>query len=105
MFFQKDVERRKRKKDMASIASVGRFLQEAFDASATVNDVEPGVGTAFLIDGFLYASLAGASLVQFVRNICRYRPWTVQKMIHLLMFTATVGKYSCLKFFHASRSL
>uniref|UniRef100_K3WPV5 THH1/TOM1/TOM3 domain-containing protein n=1 Tax=Globisporangium ultimum (strain ATCC 200006 / CBS 805.95 / DAOM BR144) TaxID=431595 RepID=K3WPV5_GLOUD len=49
-----------------------------------------GVGAAFLVDGFAYALVAVAAAVQLVRNCCRYRPWTVQKMIHLLMFFATL---------------
>ncbi|GAB9462689.1 Tobamovirus multiplication protein 3-like [Globisporangium polare] len=49
-----------------------------------------GVGAAFLVDGFAYAFVAVAAAVQLVRNCCRYRPWTVQKMIHLLMFFATL---------------
>lgn len=50
-----------------------------------------GVGAAFLIDGFVYAFVAAAAAAQLVRNCCRYRPWTVQKMIHLLMFFATLS--------------
>lgn len=50
-----------------------------------------GVGAAFLVDGFAYALVAVAAAVQLVRNCCRYRPWTVQKMIHLLMFSATLS--------------
>jgi hypothetical protein len=57
-----------------------------------MSDIESGVDFAFLIDGLLYASVAGGSLVQLVRNMCRYKPWTVQKMIHLLMFFATSSK-------------
>ncbi|DBA02866.1 TPA: hypothetical protein N0F65_005893 [Lagenidium giganteum] len=48
-----------------------------------------GISNAFLVDGFIYALLAGGSLVQLVRNCFRYRPWTVQKMIHLLLFIGT----------------
>lgn len=55
-------------------------------------DEELGVGAAFLVDGIVYALVGGAAGVQLVRNCCRYRPWTVQKMIHLLMFLATFGK-------------
>ncbi|KAJ0391958.1 hypothetical protein P43SY_008741 [Pythium insidiosum] len=53
-------------------------------------DIQDRVGAAFLIDGFLYALLAGGALVQLVRNCCRYRQWTVQKMVHFLMFLATL---------------
>lgn len=52
-----------------------------------------GVGAAFLVDGFAYAFVTVAAAVQFVRNCCRYRPWTVQKMIHLLMFFATLSTF------------
>ncbi|GLD94941.1 hypothetical protein PINS_up003566 [Pythium insidiosum] len=60
------------------------------DRPSTPEDVQDGVSAAFLIDGFVYALLSGAALVQLVRNCCRYRPWTVQKMVHLLMFLATL---------------
>ncbi|POM66632.1 Tobamovirus multiplication protein 3-like [Phytophthora palmivora] len=53
-------------------------------------DEELGVGAAFLVDGIVYALVGGAAGVQLVRNCCRYRPWTVQKMIHLLMFFAAL---------------
>ncbi|KAG7396465.1 hypothetical protein PHYBOEH_002231 [Phytophthora boehmeriae] len=53
-------------------------------------DEELGVGSAFLVDGMVYAVVGVIAAVQFTRNCCRYRPWTVQKMIHLLMFFATV---------------
>ncbi|RLN89233.1 hypothetical protein BBJ28_00002618 [Nothophytophthora sp. Chile5] len=54
-------------------------------------DEELGVGAAFLVDAIVYALVGVAAAVQLVRNCCRYRPWTVQKMIHLLMFFATLG--------------
>ncbi|TMW68777.1 hypothetical protein Poli38472_006245 [Pythium oligandrum] len=53
-------------------------------------DIQSGVSAAFLVDGFVYALLAGGALMQLVRNCFRYRPWTVQKMVHLFMFIATL---------------
>ena len=59
---------------------------------SSLNDNELGVGAAFLVDGIIYALVGCVAGVQFVRNCCRYRPWTAQKMIHFLMFVATLGK-------------
>jgi hypothetical protein len=70
------------------------------DAVVPVDDIEGGVSAAFLVDGFVYALLAGGALVQFVRNCWRYRPWTVQKMLHLLMFVATFGTRRSLSISH-----
>lgn len=53
---------------------------------------EVSVKAAFLVDATVYAMVGCVTCVQLVRNCCRYRPWTVQKMIHLLMFIATLGK-------------
>ncbi|TMW66634.1 hypothetical protein Poli38472_014610 [Pythium oligandrum] len=53
-------------------------------------DIQSGVSAAFLVDGFVYALLAGGALMQLVRNCFRYRPWTVQKLVHLFMFIATL---------------
>ncbi|CEG49589.1 Domain of unknown function DUF1084 [Plasmopara halstedii] len=58
------------------------------DDGSSSDDSEQSVDVAFLIDCILYALVACAAGVQLVRNLCRYRPWTVQKMIHLLMFFA-----------------
>ncbi|TYZ64842.1 hypothetical protein PybrP1_008145 [[Pythium] brassicae (nom. inval.)] len=55
------------------------------------SEEEPvGVGAAFLVDAFVYALVALVAAAQLVRNCCRYRPWTAQKMIHLLLFLATL---------------
>ena len=56
-----------------------------------VDDEEEGVRTAFLVDSIVYALVGCIAAAQLVRNCGRYRPWTVQKMIHLLMFFATLG--------------
>eukprot|EP00644_Phytophthora_capsici_P000184 jgi/Phyca11/525567/estExt2_fgenesh1_pm.C_PHYCAscaffold_40105 len=66
------------------------LLAGSSDNGSGSRDEELGVGAAFLVDGIVYALVGGAAGVQFVRNCCRYRPWTVQKMIHLLMFFATL---------------
>lgn len=58
-----------------------------------VTDIESGVSAAFLTDGIVYALLAGGALLQLLRNCSAYRPWTIQKMIHLLMFGATFGVF------------
>lgn len=61
-------------------------------------DGEPvGVGAAFLVDGFVYAVVALVAAMQLVRNCCRYRPWTVQKMIHLLLFAATASTFRTMR--------
>ncbi|KAF4321098.1 hypothetical protein BBO99_00002138 [Phytophthora kernoviae] len=65
-------------------------MLKASSSSGSGPDEELGVGSAFLVDGMVYALVAVITAVQFARNCCRYRPWTVQKMIHLLMFFATV---------------
>ncbi|KAK1948020.1 Tobamovirus multiplication protein 3 [Phytophthora citrophthora] len=66
------------------------ILAGSSDNGSGSRDEELGVGAAFLVDGIVYALVGGAAGVQLVRNCCRYRPWTVQKMIHLLMFFATL---------------
>lgn len=55
------------------------------------NEIESGVSAAFLGDGFIYAILSSVAMIQLLRNCRRYRPWTVQKMLHVLMFVATLG--------------
>ncbi|KAG3114711.1 hypothetical protein PI124_g6501 [Phytophthora idaei] len=65
-------------------------LVSGSDNGSGSRDEQLGVGAAFLVDGIVYALVGGAAGVQLVRNCCRYRPWTVQKMIHLLMFFATL---------------
>uniref|UniRef100_A0AAV1VL58 THH1/TOM1/TOM3 domain-containing protein n=1 Tax=Peronospora matthiolae TaxID=2874970 RepID=A0AAV1VL58_9STRA len=53
---------------------------------------EEGVRAAFLVDSVVYALVGGIAGVQLLRNCCRYRPWTVQKMIHLLLFLAALDR-------------
>ncbi|TDH65258.1 uncharacterized protein CCR75_008417 [Bremia lactucae] len=60
------------------------------DNGAGSGSAEWSVSAAFLVDSILYALVGGAAGVQLVRNCCHHRPWTVQKMIHLLMFVATL---------------
>lgn len=70
--------------------------QVSFRVSITMAMTLPepvGVGAAFLVDGFVYALVALVAAVQLARNCCRYRPWTVQKMIHLLLFLATLSAF------------
>ena len=55
------------------------------------DEEEEGVRAAFLVDSVVYALVGCIAGIQLLRNCCRYRPWTVQKMIHLLMFLATLG--------------
>lgn len=54
-------------------------------------DEQSSVGAAFVADAVAYALVAALSAVQLVRNCGRYRPWTVQKMLHLLLFLGTLG--------------
>ena len=72
-------------------AKVSLLVGDCGNGSSSNNE-EIGVGAAFLVDGIVYALVGCIAGFQLVRNCCRYRPWTVQKMIHLLMFFATLGK-------------
>ncbi|CAI5704782.1 unnamed protein product [Peronospora effusa] len=65
------------------------WVSRVVDGSG-LTDEERRVRAAFLVDGIVYALVGCIAGVQFVRNCCRYRPWTVQKMIHVLMFFATL---------------
>lgn len=77
-----------------SMASATAALAAALMAEQPVEQDAVGVASAFLVDGFVYALVAAVALLQLVRNCCRYRPWTVQKMIHLLMVMAALGVHS-----------
>lgn len=77
-----------------SMASATTALAAALMATQPVEQDAVGVASAFLVDGFVYALVAAVALLQLVRNCCRYRPWTVQKMIHLLMVMAALGVHS-----------
>lgn len=48
----------------------------------------PGVGGAFLAAAAAYALVAALAALQLARNCRRYRPWTVQKLLHALLGAA-----------------
>lgn len=77
-----------------AVITVGIASQELTFRDAMASEEEPvGVGAAFLVDAFVYALVALVAAVQLARNCCRYRPWTAQKMIHLLLFLATLRAF------------
>jgi hypothetical protein len=61
------------------------------NAFVDASDEQAGVGAAFEAAAAAYALVAALSAVQLARNCVCYRPWTVQKMLHLLLFLGTLG--------------
>lgn len=61
------------------------------NAFVDASDEQAGVSAAFEVAATAYALVAALSAVQLARNCVRYRPWTVQKMLHLLLFLGTLG--------------
>ncbi|CAH0477170.1 unnamed protein product [Peronospora belbahrii] len=71
---------------------VSQYVDDSRNNDSGSVDEELGVGAAFLVDSIVYALVGCIAGVQLVRNCCRYRPWTIQKMIHLLMFVAALDR-------------